>query len=36
MIPLTNEERKIHRKQEVCYIWIQEFSTDDDNKKHKR
>ena len=36
MIPLTSEERKIHRKQKVCYICIQEFSTDDDNKKHHK
>ena len=36
MIPLTKEEKKIHRKQKVCYICKKGFSTDDGNKKcHK-
>ena len=30
MIPLTSEERKLHRKQKVCYICKKEISTDDD------
>ena len=34
MIPLTNEENKLHRKQKVCYICKKWFSTDDDNKKY--
>ena len=36
MIPLTSEERKLHRKQKVANIVTnickKEFSTDDDNK----
>ena len=32
MIPLTNEEKKIHHEQKVCYICKKEFSTDDDEK----
>ena len=36
MIPLTKEERKIHRKQKVCYICKKEFSTDDNNKKYHK
>ena len=32
MIPLTEEERKMHRKQKICYICKKEFSTDDSNK----
>ena len=37
MIPLTNEENKIHRKQKVCYICKKGFSTDDDdNKKYHK
>ena len=35
MIPLTNEERKLHHKQKVCYICRLRFSTGDDNKYHK-
>ena len=31
MIPLTTEERKLYRKQKVCYICKKEFSTNDDN-----
>ena len=35
MISLTNEEKKIHYEQKVCYICKKEFSTnDDDNKKY--
>ena len=36
MIPLTSYEKKIHRKQKVCYICKKGFSTDndDDNKKY--
>ena len=34
MIPLTNEKRKLHRMQKVCYICKKRFSTDDDNKKY--
>ena len=33
MIPLTNEEKKIHREQKVCYICKKGFSTDDDDNK---
>ena len=32
MIPLTKQEKKIHRKQKKCYICKKKFSTDD--KKH--
>ena len=32
MIPLTKEEKKIHREQKVCYICKKGFSTDDDKK----
>ena len=31
MIPLTSEERKLHRKQKVCYISKKAFSADDDD-----
>ena len=31
-IPLTKKKEKNHNKQEVCYIWKNEFNTDD--KKH--
>ena len=35
MIPLTTEEKKIHRQQKVCYKCKKGFSTDgDDNKKY--
>ena len=33
MIPLTNEEKKIHREQKVCYTCKKRFSTDNDNNK---
>ena len=36
MIPLTIEERKIHRKQKACYICKKESSTDDNNKKYHK
>ena len=32
MIPLTNEEKKLHHKQKICYICKKGFSTDDNNK----
>ena len=32
MIPLTKEEKKIHREQKVCYIGRKTFSTNDDNR----
>ena len=31
MIPLTNEKKEFYKKQEVCYIWEKEFSS---NKKY--
>ena len=34
MIPLTKEEKKIHREQKVCYICKKGLSTDDGNKKY--
>ena len=33
MIPLTNDEKKIHCKQKVCYICKKGFSNDDDDNK---
>ena len=36
IIRLTKEERKIHRKQKVCYICKKEFSTADDDKKQNK
>ena len=33
MLPLTKEEKRIHRKQNVCYICNKGFSTDDDDNK---
>ena len=35
MIPLTKEEKTIHRRQK-CYICKKRFSTDDNNKKHHK
>ena len=32
MIAVTNEKKKLHRKQKVCYICKKGFSTDDKNK----
>ena len=34
MIPLTSEEKKLHRNQKVCFICKKGFSTDHDNKKY--
>ena len=36
MIPLTYEENKSYEKQKVCFIFNEEFSTDDDNKKYHK
>ena len=36
MIPLTNEENKSYKKQKVCFLYKNEFSTDDDNKKYHK
>ena len=36
MIPLKEEEKKIHREQKVCYIPKKGFNTDDDNKKYHK
>ena len=36
MIPLTKDEKKIHREQKVCYICKKGFSTDDNNKKYHK
>ena len=34
MIPLTNKERKLPRKQKICYICKKGFSADHDHKKY--
>ena len=36
MIPLTKSEKKKHKKQNKCYICMEGFSTDDDDKKHHK
>ena len=36
MIPLIKEERKMYRKQKVCYKCKKEFNTDDNNKEHRK
>ena len=36
MIPLTKEEKKIHRRQKNCYICKKRFRTDDNNKKYHK
>ena len=36
MAQLTNEKKKIRRRQKKCYIWKQRFSADDDNKKYDK
>ena len=36
MIPLTKEEKKMHRRQKKCYICKKRFSTDDNNKKYHK
>ena len=33
MIPLTKEEKKVHREQKLCYICKKGFSADDDDNK---
>ena len=35
-IPLTDEENKSYKKQNVCYICKKGFGTDDDNKKYHK
>ena len=35
IMPLTNKEKKLYRKQEVCYVYKRGFITDDDNKKER-
>ena len=36
MIPLTKEEKKIHREQKVCFICKKGLSTDDNYKKYQK
>ena len=36
MIPLTKEEKKMHRRQKKSYICKKTFSTDDKNKKYHK
>ena len=36
MIPLTKEEKKIHRQQKKCYICKKRFSADDNYKKYHK
>ena len=36
MIPLTKEERKMHHKENVCYIFKKELSTGDNNNKYHK
>ena len=36
MIALRNEEEKLHRKQKVCYICKNGFSTDDNNEGYHK
>ena len=36
MIPLTKEERKMHRQQKFCHIYKKEFSTGNNNKKYHK
>ena len=33
---LTNEDKKIHREQKICYICKKLFSTDEDNEKYHK
>ena len=35
IMPLTNKEKKLYRKQEICYVYKRGFITDDDNKKER-
>ena len=32
MTPLTNEEKKLHRKQKVCYIYKKEFTANGESR----
>ena len=36
MIPLAKEERKIHCRQQKCYIYKKRFSADHNNKKYHK
>ena len=36
IIPLTNEERKLHRNQKVCYICKKRFNTEDEKYQKVR
>ena len=36
MIPLTQEEKKTHRRQKKCHICKERFSTHDNNKKYHK
>ena len=36
MIPLTYKENKSYEKQKVCYIFNEELSTDDENKRYHK
>ena len=36
MMPMTEEENKFYKKQNICYIFKKEFSTDDDNKRYHK
>ena len=36
MIPLTKEEKKMHRRQKECYICKKRFSINDNNKKYHK
>ena len=33
MIPVTNEEKEAHEKEEVCHICKEKFCNDENNKK---
>ena len=35
MIPVTNEEKEAHEKEEVCHICKEKFCNDENNKKKK-
>ena len=36
MIPLTIEENKLYKEQNICYICKKEFSTDNKDKKYQK
>ena len=36
MIPLTNKEKESYESQKIFHICVQEFGTDENNKKCKR